>query len=124
MTPEQINQLNPALAKNYDSLQTLINEGTFDFEKFGIEDKVKKYAQQFRKIADEIKADNYTPELKLQFKKLNKDFKKFDVSIKNRIKIKIKSWLLDQPFFILVTKKAKNKKAIIKKSKVKIKNQR
>lgn len=87
MTPEQINQLNPALARNYDSLQTLIKEGEFDFEKFGIEDKVKKYAEQFRKIADEIKADKYTPEIKLQLKKLNKDFKKFDVSIKNRIKI-------------------------------------
>ena len=83
----QLNGENPMLARNYDSLQKLIKEGAFDFEKFGIEDNVKNYAQQFKKIADEIAKNNYTPELKLQLKTLNKDFSSFDIAIKNRIKI-------------------------------------
>lgn len=78
---------NPMLARNYDSLNKLIDGGAFDFENFGIEENLKKYAQEIKKITDKINKNIYTPETKLQLKKITKDFNAFDVAIKNRIKV-------------------------------------
>ena len=79
--------VNPMLASNYDKLNNLINKGTFSFEQFGIEDAVKNYSAQFKKIADQLNANKYSTELKSQLNKLNKEWTLLDSAVNNRIKI-------------------------------------
>lgn len=79
--------VNPMLARNYDKLNNLIDKGTFSFEQFGIEDAVKNYSAQFKKIADQLNANKYSTELKSQLNKLNKEWTLLDSAVNNRIKI-------------------------------------
>ena len=77
--------INGKLAQNYINLQDKLAAGYFDNEKYGPNNIIKSYKDQFSKIVAAIDNNKYTKVTKAELNRLNKEFKLAEVTMQGRI---------------------------------------
>ena len=81
----RLKAVNPMLAQNYKNLNAMVRNGVFNTNDFGLEDKAANFEKDIRRLSIQLDSKKYNSDLKASIRKLEKEWAKFDTTIKGKI---------------------------------------